>query len=206
MIGLFVITFVVTATGGALDRLKYRRWFQSLARSVGQETSGAWPSTVRANVEGRPFDITYNHFVRTRNSSYRGPTGHVLTVATPLAGSHWSTHQADIEKAHPIITRITGVKLSTTGDEAFDNRFQVVEDGLPVRTGWLDAATRAAITQFLNAVPLEGPLRVREGTLQYVMGHPWKGLDGAALKSLLARHAALATAFERTAHQNSRFS
>lgn len=86
-----------------------------------------------------------------------------------------------------------------TGDADFDARFLVVEDGLPARDGWLDAATRKAIAQFLDEAPLPGVIWIREGELAFTMQTPWTGVNAPAVRALLERQSALASALDRTA-------
>jgi hypothetical protein len=148
-------------------------------------------------VDGRPFEVRRE--LRSRSggmSHYRGPTGHLLVTSTPLAGRRWEMHQVDVVPGR--VPRLLGGPRRSTGDAAFDRRFVVAEDGLPVREGWLDAPTRAAITTFFDLPAATGPVWVREQRLQHLGDLPWGGVDFATLTTLLQRQAALATAFERT--------
>jgi len=85
-----------------------------------------------------------------------------------------------------------------TGDATFEKRFTAWQTGVPVRSGWLAAATRAAVTAFFDTTPLSGSLWVRERLLQYVTVAP-KGMDASALDQGPHAQAAVALAFERTA-------
>ena len=85
-----------------------------------------------------------------------------------------------------------------TGDATFDGRFVVMQDGVPVRDGWLDAPTRAAVTAFFDLPAAAGPVWVREQRLQHLADATWKQLDLPTLTALLRQQAALATALEHT--------
>ena len=84
------------------------------------------------------------------------------------------------------------------GDPDFDARFAVWQDGVPVREGWLDAPTRAAVTAFFDGPGVAGPVWAQEGRLTYVAVPPAR-LDEPKLTAILRRQAALASALERTA-------
>ena len=100
-----------------------------------------------------------------RGNSYRGPRGHLLICETPIAGSRWQHHGVDISEQGSL--PLMGMGPFRTGDAAFDRRFTAWQDGVPVREGWLDAATRGAVAAFFDTTPLSGSLWVRAGMLQY---------------------------------------
>ena len=89
--------------------------------------------------------------------------------------------------------------MRPTGDPDFDARFFVMEEGLPVRDGWLDEATRAQFARFFDQTPVEGAIWTREGELLFTIPEPWKGVDGPVMRSLLERQAALASVLEHKA-------
>lgn len=107
-------------------------------------------------------------------------------------------HQVDIRTVGRLGAWLAR-RTSPTGDADFDARFLVIEDGLPAREQWLDAATRTAIAQFFDAVPVPGVVWIREGELTFTIEPPWKGVDGAALRSLMERQGTLVSALDRTA-------
>jgi hypothetical protein len=196
---LFAVGAVASIASGPLRKRRYRRQLRSYASAFGTNVHvnrNGWPATFSATVDGRTFDVQYDY--RMSTWSYRGPRGDLLITSTPLAGNAWSMHQIGIEKMNPTMKRLIGGWVAS-GDATFDAGFMVREDGLAVRSSWLNAPTREAISKFVDQAPLPGPIWVQEGRLQYVMRAPWKNLDDAALKSLLRRQAALADAFERIA-------
>jgi hypothetical protein len=201
-IALFVVSIVVTLVGPGLTRRRYRRRFDALARDFG--TTGVskldeFTATFPVFIDGRVFDVRREYRARSRGGSYsyRGPTGHLLVTSTPLAGDLWEYHHVDIAVGR--VSALFGGPQFTTGDAAFDARFDVRHDGVPVRERWLDDPTRAAVTSFFDTPGASGLVWVREQQLQHLVSAPWPGLDGTSLKVLLQRQAALATALERTA-------
>jgi hypothetical protein len=199
-IALFAIMVIVAIVEPPLHRWRYRRRFDEIVRGLGQATprDGGWPVTSTVSVDGRAFELRYDIRAGGRGSSYRGPRGHLLTTATRLAGTRWPLHQVDISRLEGLLARFVASKR-LTGDGAFDERFYVVEDGAPVRKGWLDAARRQAITRFFDETRLRGLIWIRNGELQFIIQPPWKGIDGPAMRALLGRQAVLAAALERTA-------
>ena len=195
---LFACTFVVMVVEPSLTRRKYASALAALAAAAGATTTrrDEFTEWFTLEVEGRPFEVRREFRVRGR-SSYRGPTGHLLVTATPLAGRRWELHQVDIRPGR--VSSLFGGRPYSTGDASFDARFVVMQDGVPVREGWLDAPTRAAVTAFFDQPAATGPVWVQEQQLQHLADGTWRRLDLAALTSLLRQQAALATALERTA-------
>ena len=180
------------------SKRKFRNHFNSIARGVGAEPLGRdWPFTFSTRSNDRTFTVTHDYRGGGKGSSYRGPRGYLLTTSTRLEGSRWPLHQVDVTRVPKFLSRLVSRKRPT-GDSDFDSRFIIVEDGLPVRDGWLNADTRKAIASFLADAPLDGRVWIHEGELQYVMADPWKGIDGPAIRALLQRQAVLAAALERT--------
>ncbi len=194
----FACTFVVMVVEPSLTRRKYASALAALAAAAGATTSrrDEFTEWFTMEVEGRPFEVRREFRARMRNS-YRGPTGHLLVTATPLAGRRWELHQVDIRPGR--VSSFFGGRPPSTGDEPFDARFVVMQDGVPVRKGWLDAPTRAAFAAFFDQPAATGPVWVQEQQLQHLADGTWRRLDLAALTSLLHQQAALATALERTA-------
>lgn len=181
-----------------LRKRQHRNRFNGIAREVGAEPRGRdWPFTFSTRSNDRTFTVTHD-FRGGSGSSYRGPRGYLLTTSTRLAGSRWGLHQIDVKRVPKFLSGLVSRKRPT-GDAGFDSRFIVVEEGLPVREGWLNADTRSAIASFLADAPLDGTVWIREGELQYIMAAPWKGIDGPAIRALLQRQAVLASALERAA-------
>ena len=181
-----------------LRKRKFRNHFNGIAREVGAEPQGRdWPFTFSTRSNDRTFTVTHD-YRGGKGTSYRGPRGYLLTTSTRLAGSRWPLHQVDVTPVPKLLSRLVSRK-APTGDADFDSRFIVVEDGLPVRDGWLNADTRTAIASFLADAPLDGRVWIHEGELQYVLSDPWKGIDGPAIRALLQRQAVLASVLERRA-------
>jgi len=177
---------------------RFRSQFNAIARGLGTEPPPGldWPATVATTVEGRRFEVRHDFRGSSRGSSYRGPHGYLLFTATRLAGERWPLHQVDVSPTGGALSRlIRGVR--PTGDAGFDASLMVVEDGLPVRDGWLDATTRASLTRFFDEARIPGLLSVREGELLFTIQNPWTGVDGGTVRSILTSQAELATALER---------
>lgn len=120
-----------------------------------------------------------------------------MVTETPLSGSRWKMHGVDIAQRGALAG--LGRTPFRSGDAAFDKRFTVWQDGVPVREGWLDGPTRAAFTAFfdLPSVAGKGTLWVQEGLLQYINDAPDR-LDDAGLTEILDQQVALAVALETT--------
>lgn len=198
---LFAVLVVVALVEPSVRKRRFRRQFDAIARGLGQEppsSSQEWPLTFPTGVDDRAFEV--RHDLRSSGGSYRGPRGYLLLTATRLAGTRWPMHQVDVLRRGRLAWLRGG---QPTGDPEFDARFLVVEDGLPVREGWLDDATRKEIARFLDEAPRPGVLWIHEGELLFTMQEPWTGVDGPVVRTLLQRQAALASALERTAGSRS---
>jgi len=191
----FAFTVVVFFLEPLLVRRRFHRRFDALARALNAQPpeSRALPASFRVSVDGRAFEVRHAHRTTNRSSSYRGPTGFLLITATRLASTRWSLHQVDIVKPGTV-----GSWLLRRGGADAEGRLMVREDGLPVREGWLDAATRAALTRFLEAAPDGSVLWIREGELTCTVP-TWATLDGVSVRALLQQQAVLADALNATA-------
>lgn len=196
---LFGIMAVVMLVGPSVRRRKFRRHFDAIVRGLGQEppAGGKVPVSCALTADGRAFRISYDIRLGGGGSTYRGPRGDLLITSTRMAGTRWAMHMIDIALLDGPLARLVSSRR-VTGDTAFDDRFAVLEDGLPVREGWLDAATRQEVARFFDGAP-PGLIWIRDGELQYLMPNPWTGLDGPVIRALLQRQAVLAAALERTA-------
>lgn len=197
---VFALMFVVMIVGPRIRHRRFAAKFAALAAAAGATPTrrDAFTEQFTTEVDGRPFEVRRELRVRGRGAySYRGPTGHLLITSTPLSGSRWELHQVDITPGR--VPSLFGGPALTTGDSTFDGRFVVMEDGVPVRDGWLDAPTRAAVTAFFDTPPASGPVWVQEQQVRHLAVEPWAGVDHGALLGLLRRQAVLATALERTA-------
>ena len=198
-VAFFAVMVVVMLFEPGVTRRKYAASLKALAAAAGAPTHRVDQFTewFTMEVNGRPFEVRRELRSRSRGSSYRGPTGHLLVTSTPLAGSRWSVHQLTIAPGR--VPAWLGGPPRLTGDAAFDGRFMVTQDGVPVREGWLDQPTRAAVTAFFDQPAATGPVWVQEQRLQHLADDTWRRLDVAALTALLGQQAALAAALERTA-------
>ena len=196
-LGFFALTFLVMVFGPGFERRRYAAKLSALAAAAGATTTrrDEFTEWFTIDVDGRPFEVRRE--LRMRNSSYRGPTGQLLVTSTPLSGSRWEMHQIDIVPGR--VPKIFRRPTVSSGDAKFDERFVVIQDGVPVRDNWLDAPTRAAIITFFDAPAATGPVWVHDRQLQHIAGDEWARLDLAALKGLLRQQAMLASALERTA-------
>lgn len=198
---LFVFTFVWSMAAPRRDHRRARERFRALAQSHHAAVSPGHDEFAESfGIEHLSRSLTIRRELRAafRGSSYRGPLGHLLIVETPLAGNRWQQHGVDIVERTGLARALPSPTRS--GDGTFDARFVLRQDGVPVREGWLDASTRAAVSAFfdLPAVGTEGRLWVQEGRLQYLCDTPDR-MDAAGLTAVLGPYVALATALERTA-------
>lgn len=184
-----------------LRKRRLRRQFAGLAKDLGVPTVNEpdeFTQSFTTTVAGRSFLVS--HEFRSgggRHSSYRGPTGHLLVTSTALAAGQWELHQVDIVPGRP--PRWLGHALLETGDEVFDARFAVKQDGVPVRDRWLDRPTRAAISAFFDTAGVTGPVWIQGQKVMHLAYAPWKGIEGRSLRVLLENQGRLADALERTA-------
>ena len=193
---LFALAIVAMLVGPRLTQRRYAAKLAALAAAAGAPTTrrDEFTEWFTIAVDGRPFEVRRE--LRARGSGYRGPTGHLLVTSTPLSGSRWEMHEIDITPGR--LPSLFGGPRLRTGDPAFDARFVVMQSGVPVRDGWLDAPTRAAVTAFFDTPAATGPVWVQAGQLQHIGGAKWTDLDLAALTGLLRGQASLASALERT--------
>jgi hypothetical protein len=196
----FAVTAVVMFAEPTVRNRRARRQFDTLARGVGASPpeGRGWPVMFRTTTAGRAFEVRHDLRSRSKGGSYRGPTGHLLITAMQLTSDKWSMHQVDIRTLDKMSAWLLKNKHST-GDQEFDARFLVVEDGLPVRQAWLDDEVRGEVQRFFSAAPIPGVIWIRERELQFIMESPWTRVDGPALRSLLEHQAALASVLDRSA-------
>lgn len=195
-LSLFALAFVVMMVEPRVTRRRVAAALARLATAAGAAVTrrDAFTEWFTITVEGRPFEVRREYRMRGR-SGYLGPTGHLLVTSTPLDGSRWELHQVDIATLKTAARR-AGDPVS--GDAAFNARFGVRQDGVPVREGWLDAPTRAAVTALFDTPGVTGPVWVQGQRLQVLRPEPWADLDGPGLTRMLQAQAVLAAALERT--------
>jgi hypothetical protein len=197
-VGFFVFTFLVMLVSPGVTRRRHAAKLAALASAAGAATTSrdAFTEWFTVEVEGRRIEVRRELRSTGRGSSYRGPSGHLLITSTPLSSSRWEVCQ--IEFLQGRLPKFFGPPPLATGDPVFDGRFFLRQDGVPVREGWLDQPTRAAVTAFFDTPWANGRVWVQEQQLQHLMS-PWVGIDHESLVRLLRQQAALAAALERTA-------
>lgn len=196
-VGFCVFAPMVMAFEPGVRRRQHASRHRALAAASGATTTrvDAFTEWFSVTVGGRVFEVRRELRIRG-GVSYRGPTGHMLVTSTPLAGSRWEVHQVDITPGR--VPKWLGGPKNVTEDAAFDGRFMVTQDGVPVRDGWLDAPTRAAVTAFFDTPGVDGRVWLQEARLQYLALRP-ETMDANLLGTALRQQSALATALERTA-------
>jgi hypothetical protein len=197
-LALFALTWISMMFAPNFTHRRYRRQFDGFARELQlpPPTGRGWPVSFTVEAAGRAFEIRHDY--RSRSGSYRGPTGYLLIIETKLAGTRWEMHQVDILRIDSVWARLFGPR-QVTGGSGSGIRFGVKEDGVFVREGWMDDATREAVTRFFQSAPPFGVIWIKEGRLGYLLSGTWKGLTGPVLQATMESQAELATALERTA-------
>jgi hypothetical protein len=132
-------------------------------------------------------------------ASYRGPRGHLITIATTINQPAFSMHQFDISRLRLRAHAISGAKRTMSGDGPFDDEFRVIEDGLPGSDRWLNASVRQAVRDLFAALPSNAVVWLQENELTALISTPWPPFDRAALEALLEKQSALARALEHSA-------
>ncbi len=196
----FALMVVYFAVGSFFTKRRFSNRFAAIAQGLGAPSPKglSWPVTFPVTIGERAFEVRHALMYTSRNSSYRGPQGHLLITVTRLGGDRWPLHQVDINTMGKLLARLAG-GVQTTGDADFDARFLVREDGLKVREGWLDADVRRQVMHIHEGIPSDSLISMQEGELRVTLREPWTGMDGAAVRSLLERQSGLAAALERTA-------
>jgi hypothetical protein len=197
-LALFAVTFVAMVIGPRLRHRNVAKRFAALAESSHSRVkpgADAFTASFEVDCEGRHFTIRRELRGAMRGSSYRGRRGHLTICETRLAGSRWKLHNVDISDAGAL--PLFGQRPVQSGDEAFDRRFTVWQDGVTVRDGWLDPDTRAAVIALFDSTPKYGSLWVQEGMLQHIL--PSDRVDAEVLTRTLRAQSGVALAFERTA-------
>ncbi len=197
-LALFVLTFLWALISPWLTRRRVRDHFAKLARSLhtnARPGQNQFEASFPMRHNGREFTVRRELRLSPRGSSYRGPRGHVLVIETPLSGSRWKMHNVDVAPRRALAR--LGIRPVPTGDDEFDARLTVWQDGVPVRDNWLDEATRTALSRFfaLPSVGRAGTVWAQEGNLLYE--NP-KAIEKEGLTTIVAEQAALAAALEKT--------
>jgi hypothetical protein len=194
----FVLVIAASAAGSYVTRRRFRGRFTAIAQALGARAvpSRGAPASFQSSVNGRLFEVRYEHINNARQESHRGPEGHLLFTSTRL-DEPGRPHQVEITVAGALVSRLSA-SLQATGDRDFDARFVVREDGPPVRDGWCDAEVRQRIVELYDGIAPDSRLAIGDRRLLVTLREPWTGIDGTALRSLLERQAALAMALERS--------
>jgi hypothetical protein len=191
---LVVLVVVLAALAiwadGIARRRRHQARFAALARSFDTEVvrEGEFLSRFPAEIDGRAFDV------RTQYISGVGTLGlspgWYLVTETPLQGVS-ELHSAEIR------ARGRRPRVIDPRDSDFERHFTVRDEGFPLRDGWLDDGVRGAIAHFYALELPLGPLAIERGRLIHRADLPLRRLDGAILRELLTRQAAVAAALER---------
>jgi hypothetical protein len=188
VVGLVIATVWVLGIAG---RRRQQARFAALAQSFGSKVvrEGNFLSRFPVEVDGRTFDVRYQHIGRGVGSGGWTPGWYVVTEV-PLQGVS-ELHSAEIR------ARARRPRDIDPHDPDFEKYFTVRDAGYPLRQGWLTGRMRGAIAHFYAfELPL-APLGIEEGRLIHRAHVPVRRLDGALLRELLTRQAAVADALER---------
>lgn len=196
-VGWFVLAVIVMFAEPMWRLRRVTRRFAALAEACGATVVPGYDKYTASfdmTRDGRLFTVR-RELREGMSRGYRGPRGHLLVCETPLAQA-WRDHQLDIANEGAVAG--ANMRPFKTGDAGFDQRFTAWQGGQVVRPGWLDAATRAAVSAFFDVAPVKGSLWVQQGLLQYGAVAP-KGVSAEALDAALRSLGQVAQAFERTA-------
>ncbi len=196
---VFAILSVMVITAPARQRREFGGKFEQLARGAGVAIARGrtrWPESFALTIDGRTLEVVHDYRSRGGGGSVRGPSGHVLMLRTSLRSPRWEVHGIEIQPGVPAWLRSGAV---SSGDAAFDARFYVRQDGVPVREGWLDPMTTDAVATFYNVAHADGPTWVSAQQLVHVVPPPWEYVLTTSLRQQLRALAGLASALERTA-------
>lgn len=177
------------ALSRAAERRRQRR-FAALAAALGREVrrEGESRFSFEVEVDGRPVEVRHQH--HGRGVGMESSAGWQVITAVPLRGVsqlHSARIRPRLGRRRPVDPR----------DADFERRFVVQDFGMPLRAGWLTPRVRAALAGFyaldlpLAALDLEEARLVHRGSERLL------GVDGVALREMLARQVALAEALER---------
>lgn len=193
-LGVFVVWSLIE--GWLVDPRRAREGLAAVVGALGGSVVRVdeFLSHAPVQVAGRALDVRAQYVGGQGQHAPRGDRGHLFVIATRLSSPKWEMHDVQVRQRR-------------RGD-GFDDRFALVESGVPVRDGWLDADVRSAIGRFYDHPWAAGTLRVDRGELQHLAN--WsvlKPLDQAQdMRDLAARFAAVADAFDRTAAPRGRMS
>jgi hypothetical protein len=189
-LGVGLVIVAAWVRGIANGRRRQAR-FAALAQSFGSRVvrEGTFLSRFPVEVDGRAFDVRYQHIGRGVGSGGWTPDWYVVTEV-PLQGVS-ELHSAEIR------ARGRRPRVVDPHDPDFEKYFTVRDAGYPLRQGWLNGRVRGAIAHFYAfELPLD-PLGIEEGRLIHRAHVPVQRLDGGLLRDLLTRQVAVADALER---------
>jgi hypothetical protein len=184
-----LLILVAFWTRGIVGGRRRQAHFADLARSFGSQVTreGKFLSRFPVEIDGRTFDVRFQHI--GRNSGGWTPDWYVVTE-TALQGVS-DLHSAEIRARG----RRPGAVEPRESD--FEKHFTLRDAGYPLRQGWLNDRVRGAIYHFYALELPPDPLGIEEGRLIHRAHLPVRRLDGALLRELLTRQAAVAAALER---------
>ena len=186
-LGAFVVWSLIE--GWVVEPRRARQGLAAVAAALGATVTRVDEFLSRAPVElaGRALDVRSEYIGGQGTHAPRGDRGHLFVMATRLASPKWEMHDVQVRQRRRT--------------DAFEDRFALVESGVPVREDWLGAEVRSAIGRFYDHPLAAGTLRVDRGELKHLA--PWRAVplpvDASSVRDLLDRFAALAGALERAA-------
>lgn len=188
VLGVVLVMVAFWVRGIIKDRRREAR-FAALAQSLGSEVvrEGEFHSHFPVEIGGRRFQVRLR-YLGGGLGSHSGPGWCVITEVA-LQGV-MDVHSAEIR------ARAWRPKAVDPRDPEFGKHFTVHDAGYPLRDGWLNERVRGVIAHFYTLeLPLD-PLSIEEGRLVHRARLPVRRFNGAILRELLTRQAAVAEALE----------
>lgn len=184
VLGVILVMVAFWVRGIIKDRRRQAR-FAALAQSLGSEVmrEGEFHSHFPVEIGGRRFHV------RLRHLGGRSGPGWCIITEVALQGV-LDVHSAEIR------ARAWRPKVVDPRDPDFGKHFTVLDAGYPLRDGWLNERVRGVIAHFYALeLPLD-PLSIEEGRLVHRSRLLVQRFNGAILRELLTRQAAVAEALE----------
>lgn len=176
------------ALAAASTRRRVRR-FEALARSLGAAMvkENKFHYRFALELEGRSFDIRYQHIGGSSSSGGWTPDWYVVT-STPLRS---------VSELHSAELRFRSRRAAlTAAPEDFEQHFSMHDSGYPLPKGWLTGRLKRSVTEFFGLDLHLERLVIEEATLLHRSRHLLRRLEGGTLRELLMRHGAVASALE----------
>jgi hypothetical protein len=164
-----------------IDRRRQQARFAALASSFGETVvrEGEFLSRFPV-IEGRTFEVRYQHISRNRGGSW------FLVTETPLAGV------SELRSTDIWARAMRPWKVEGLGSD-FKKQFRVLD---PAGSEWVNEPVRAALVRFYSlGLPLDR-LSVEQSRLIHRWRLPLRRIDAARLREVLARQSEVAAAIE----------